>query len=50
MGGFTRPTDLRASNWFPGGRYETIGKVYEQPSDAAYEAHTVFLLESRWSL
>lgn len=47
MGGFTRPRDLRSSNWFPGGRYADMGKVYEAPPDAAYEPHTVFLLESR---
>ena len=48
MGGFTRPRDLRSSNWFPGGRYEIMGKVYESPPEAAYEPHTVFLLESRY--
>lgn len=48
MGGFTRPRDLRSSNWFPGGRYLAKGKVYESPSEAAYEPHTVYLLESRY--
>lgn len=48
MGGFTRPRDLRSSNWFPGGRYSDMGKVYESPPDTAYEPHTVFLLESRY--
>lgn len=48
MGGFTRPRDLRSSNWFPGGRYATIGKVYESPPAFAYEPHTVFLLQSRY--
>lgn len=47
MGGFTRPGDLRASNWFPGGRYLSLSKAYESPSPAAYEPHTVFVLESR---
>ncbi|KAE9400624.1 hypothetical protein BT96DRAFT_857103 [Gymnopus androsaceus JB14] len=49
-GGFTRPTDIRASNWFPGGRYHTMGKVYEEPSPFAYEPHTVLLLESRYDI
>ncbi|OCH87743.1 hypothetical protein OBBRIDRAFT_889572 [Obba rivulosa] len=48
MGGFTRPRDLRASNWFPGGAYVTRNKRYESPPDAAFEKHTVFLLESRY--
>jgi hypothetical protein len=48
MGGFTRPRDLRSSNWFPGGRYATLGKVYESPPESAYEPHTVYLLESRY--
>lgn len=48
MGGFTRPRDLRASNWFPGGPYIQKNKVYESPHEAAYEPHTVFLLESRY--
>ncbi|KAI0919809.1 hypothetical protein AcV5_001777 [Taiwanofungus camphoratus] len=48
MDGFTRPRDLRASNWFPGGAYAQRKKVYELPPRAAYEPHTVFLLESRY--
>ncbi|OBZ72867.1 hypothetical protein A0H81_07013 [Grifola frondosa] len=48
MGGFTRPTDLRASNWFPGGAYKMDARGYESPFPAAYEPHTVFLLESRY--
>lgn len=48
MGGFTRPKDLRSANWWPGGPYESKGKVYESPPEAAYEPHTVFLLESRY--
>lgn len=47
MGGFTRPRDLRASNWFPGGPYVLKGKGYESPSEEAYKPHTVFLLETR---
>lgn len=47
MGGFTRPRDLRAANWFPGGPYIARGKVYESPPEAAYEPHTVFLFETR---
>jgi hypothetical protein len=47
MGGFTRPRDLRAANWFPGGPYLQKQKVYESPHESAYEAHTVFLLETR---
>ncbi|CAL1702818.1 unnamed protein product [Somion occarium] len=50
MGGFTRPTDLRASNWTSGGRYNEIGKIYHPPPAAAYEPHTVFLLESRYNV
>ncbi|KAJ3818738.1 hypothetical protein F5880DRAFT_1705447 [Lentinula raphanica] len=49
-GGFTRPKDLRASNWFPGGPYVADGKAYEDPSPFAYEPHTVFLLESRYDI
>lgn len=48
MGGFTRPRDLRSSNWFPGGAYVAKGKVYESPPPAAYTPHTVYLLESRY--
>ncbi|KAF8521168.1 hypothetical protein JB92DRAFT_2892129 [Gautieria morchelliformis] len=47
MGGFTRPRDLRAANWFPGGPYLQRQKTYESPHESAYEAHTVFLLETR---
>jgi hypothetical protein len=48
MGGFTRPRDLRATNWFPGGAYIQKKKKYEMPSSSAYKPHTVFLLESRY--
>ena len=48
MGGFTRPKDLRALYWSKGGRFERLGKVFEAPPDAAYEPHTVFLLEGRY--
>lgn len=48
MGGFTRPRDLRTSMWMPGGPYHRKGKVYESPPEAAYEPHTVYLLESRY--
>jgi hypothetical protein len=48
MGGFTRPQDLRITNWFPGGPYLAKNKVYESPPEAAYEPHTVFLLEARY--
>lgn len=50
MGGFTRPRDLRSSNWWPGGRYRSLNKVYELPPSTAYEPHTVFLLESRYRI
>ncbi|GJJ15627.1 hypothetical protein Clacol_009905 [Clathrus columnatus] len=50
MGGFTRPRDLRASNWFPGGPYVLKGKKYESPSKEAYASHTVFLLETRYKV
>jgi hypothetical protein len=48
MGGFTRPRDLRATNWFPGGAYILKKKKYEMPSPSAYKPYTVFLLESRY--
>ncbi|PCH34707.1 hypothetical protein WOLCODRAFT_27403 [Wolfiporia cocos MD-104 SS10] len=48
MGGFTRPRDLRVSNWFPGGAYLNRNKVYEPPPPTAYEAHTVFIAETRY--
>ena len=48
MGGFTRPRELRCSNWFPGGAYILKNKVYEKPPIDAYVPHTVFLLESRY--
>jgi len=48
MGGFTRPRDLRATNWFPGGAYIQKKKTYETPSPTAYKPYTVFLLESRY--
>lgn len=48
MGGFTRPRDLRATNWFPGGAYTLKKKKYEMPSPSAYKPYTVFLLESRY--
>ncbi|KAF8898307.1 hypothetical protein CPB85DRAFT_1327673 [Mucidula mucida] len=50
MGGFTQPRELRVANWFSGGRYLSLGKRFEQPSEAAYEPHTVFLLESRYDI
>ncbi|KDQ57931.1 hypothetical protein JAAARDRAFT_78424 [Jaapia argillacea MUCL 33604] len=50
MGGFTRPRDIRTSNWWTGGRYKNMGKVYESPPPAAYTPHTVFLLESRYTI
>ncbi|KAL6299151.1 hypothetical protein BKA93DRAFT_615809 [Sparassis latifolia] len=48
MGGFTRPRDLSASRWFRGGTYDRRGTVYESPPEAAYESHTVFIVESRY--
>ncbi|KZT01303.1 uncharacterized protein LAESUDRAFT_763896 [Laetiporus sulphureus 93-53] len=48
MGGFTRPRDLRISNWFPGGAYLAKRKKYEPPPPEAYTSHTVFLLETRY--
>lgn len=48
MGGFTRPRDLRATNWFPGGAYIQKKKNYEMPSPLAYKPYTIFLLESRY--
>ncbi|KAJ7730860.1 hypothetical protein DFH07DRAFT_158656 [Mycena maculata] len=50
MAGFTRPRDLRTSNWFPGGAYIAQSKKYESPLEEAYEPHTVFLLESRYHI
>ncbi|CCM02340.1 uncharacterized protein FIBRA_04433 [Fibroporia radiculosa] len=48
MGGFTRPRDIRISNWMPGGQYVLREKLYEPPPASAYEPHTVFLVESRY--
>ncbi|KAJ6602480.1 hypothetical protein DFH09DRAFT_1019623 [Mycena vulgaris] len=50
MSGFTRPSDLRSTNWFPGGSYLARQKVYESPAPEAYEPHTVFVLESRYNI
>ncbi|KIJ56515.1 hypothetical protein M422DRAFT_238141 [Sphaerobolus stellatus SS14] len=50
MGGFTRPRDLRASNWYPGGPYILKGKKYEIPHEDAYKPHTVFLAETRYKV
>ncbi|KDQ08529.1 hypothetical protein BOTBODRAFT_179743 [Botryobasidium botryosum FD-172 SS1] len=46
MGGFTRPRDLRASNWFYGGPYVQRQKVYVKPPEAAYRPHSVYILET----
>ncbi|TCD62283.1 hypothetical protein EIP91_007102 [Steccherinum ochraceum] len=48
MGGFTRPTTLRHTHWYPGGYYTDSQRTYEPPVAEAYEPHTVFLLESRY--
>lgn len=50
MGGFTRPRDIRSSNWWPGGAYLMKNKVYELPDPSAYQAYTVYLLESRYPI
>ncbi|KAJ7641348.1 hypothetical protein FB45DRAFT_899992 [Roridomyces roridus] len=50
MPGFTRPSDLRSSNWFPGGSYVSRSKVYESPVEDAYLPYTVFILESRYNI
>ncbi|KAG7442104.1 uncharacterized protein BT62DRAFT_936455 [Guyanagaster necrorhizus] len=50
MGGFTRPKEFRMSNWLSGGRYLSNAKMYETPHHAAYEPHTIFLLESRYPI
>ncbi|CAE7069906.1 unnamed protein product [Rhizoctonia solani] len=50
QGGFTQPRILRGSNWFPGGTYLAKNKIYEKPLDAAYEPHTVYILESRYPI
>ncbi|CDO68558.1 hypothetical protein BN946_scf184998.g55 [Trametes cinnabarina] len=47
-GGFTRPTIIRATNWFKGGPYVVKRKVYESPEPAAYTPYTVFYLEGRY--
>ncbi|KZT58013.1 hypothetical protein CALCODRAFT_482712 [Calocera cornea HHB12733] len=47
MGGFTKPRDLRASNWWAGGAYLVKNKVYERPPSEAYVPYTVYLLETR---
>lgn len=48
MGGFTRPRDLRVTNWMPGGRYIAKNKPYEDPPTAAYKPTTVFLIQSKY--
>ncbi|KAL0948180.1 hypothetical protein HGRIS_010791 [Hohenbuehelia grisea] len=48
MAGFTRPRDLRINNWLPGGAYVEKEKSYESPPEAAYEPHTIFLVETRY--
>lgn len=48
MGGFTRPKDLRASNWYRGGAYLTKRRIYEPPHPSAYTPRTVFILEGRY--
>ncbi|KAK0216503.1 hypothetical protein EDD85DRAFT_869993 [Armillaria nabsnona] len=50
MGGFTRPKEFRMGNWLSGGRYLSNSKMYETPHQAAYEPHTIFLLESRYPI
>ncbi|KAJ7186756.1 hypothetical protein C8R46DRAFT_279267 [Mycena filopes] len=50
MAGFTRPKDLRNSNWFPGGAYILREKSYLAPSTDAYQPHTAFILESRYNI
>ncbi|KAI8977845.1 hypothetical protein BD414DRAFT_495808 [Trametes punicea] len=47
-GGFTRPSELRITNWFPGGPYDRNKKVYEAPDPDAYTPRTVFVLEGRY--
>ncbi|KAI0631622.1 hypothetical protein C8Q77DRAFT_1060884 [Trametes polyzona] len=49
-GGFTRPTELRSSNWFEGGAYLQKGKNYEGPRDKVYESTTAFVLEGRYPI
>ncbi|RDX44342.1 hypothetical protein OH76DRAFT_1446020 [Lentinus brumalis] len=48
MGGFTRPQDLRASSWYPGGHYIEQRRTYEPPHEDAYHSRTVYLLEARY--
>lgn len=48
MGGFTRPRDMRVTNWMPGGRYLLKNKLYDNPVSVAYTPHTAFLLKSRY--
>ncbi|RPD56771.1 hypothetical protein L226DRAFT_469099 [Lentinus tigrinus ALCF2SS1-7] len=48
MGGFTRPQDLRASSWYPGGHYLEQRRSSEPPFDDAYHPRTVYLLEARY--
>jgi hypothetical protein len=47
-GGFTRPTDLRSSNWWTGGAYMRKNKNYEMPTITAYKPHVLFVLQSRY--
>lgn len=48
MGGFTRPRDLRMTNWLPGGRFLAKSKLYEDPAHIAYQPHIAFLIRSRY--
>ncbi|KZO97264.1 hypothetical protein CALVIDRAFT_536300 [Calocera viscosa TUFC12733] len=50
MGGFTKPRDLRATNWWPGGAYLVKNKLYERPAAEAYVPYTVYLLETRYKV
>ncbi|OSD00368.1 hypothetical protein PYCCODRAFT_1479261 [Trametes coccinea BRFM310] len=47
-GGFTKPSTIRATNWFKGGPYVIKRKVYEPPDARAYAPYTVFYLEGRY--
>lgn len=48
--GFTGPKKLKSELYFPGGRSISNGKQYSNPPAAAYEPHTVYLLESRYDV
>jgi hypothetical protein len=50
MEGFTRPSELRMLQWFPGGRLAREYSAPYAPHPSAYEPHTVVLTETRYAI